>query len=83
MNLSYTLTSGGRAFGLATEVYFVAVNPDVLEVVPGSEELLKNFLSWFPEEYVTDMLPSLFSLADYHYRNTRNDIILIHSYVSD
>ena len=63
MNLSYTFTSGGRAFGLATEVYFVAVKPDVLEVIPGSEEPLKNFPFWLPEEYVTDMLPSVFSLA--------------------
>ena len=26
MNFSYTFTSGGSAFGLATDVYFVAAN---------------------------------------------------------
>ena len=54
--LSYTLASGGSAFGLATEVYLVATKA----------EGLLPLVVWFPEECVTDMLPSpiIFSLTD-------------------
>ena len=41
---------------MATEVYFVSGKlTTVLEAVP----------AWFPDECVTDILPSLFSFTDY------------------
>ena len=54
--LSYTLASGGSAFGLATEVYLVATKA----------EGLLPLEACFPEECVNDMLPSpmLFSFTD-------------------
>ena len=56
--MSYTFSSGGSAFGLATDVYLVAINVD-----GGPPE----DVTWLPEERVTDIPPSpIFSLTDYN-----------------